>query len=346
MKKEFTQDEHFMQRCLDLAKKGLGTTYPNPLVGSVIVYQDKIIGEGWHTKAGNPHAEVHAISSVKDKSLLKEATLYVNLEPCNHFGKTPPCADLIVEHQIPRVVIGSIDPFEQVNGSGVNTLEKAGIKVITAILEEEAKALNKRFFTFHQKKRPYLIMKWAQSQDGFIAPLAEKRNKKAPVFLSSKEEQILVHQWRTEEAAILIGAETAMADNPQLTARWVKGNQPARIILDPNERLPKYLKVFDATASSHQLTQALLGKQSASSPSEFLKATIDYLYQKEYQSVIIEGGRTTLQHFIDLELWDEARIFSSSITLGKGIPAPELVQLKATPLSEGLTRLSPSRKSL
>ena len=346
MKKEYTQDEHFMQRCLDLAKKGLGKTYPNPLVGSVIVYQNKIIGEGWHQKAGTPHAEVHAIAGVQDKSLLKEATLYVNLEPCNHFGKTPPCAKMIVEHQIPRVVIGCVDPFEKVNGSGINTLKKAGINVTTAVLEEKAIALNKRFFTYHQKKRPYLILKWAQSQDGFIAPLAKTRNKKSPVFLSSKEEQILVHQWRTEEAAILIGAETAVADNPQLTARWVEGNHPARIILDPNERLPKSLKVFDTTAPTHRLSQALLGKQSKSSPKAFIKATIDYLHQKEYQSVIIEGGRTTLQHFIDMDLWDEARIFSTSINLGHGIPAPYIEQLKENPLSKGLTTLLPLQKQL
>ena len=346
MKKEYTQDEHFMQRCIDLAKKGLGKTYPNPLVGSVIVYQDKIIGEGWHQKAGTPHAEVHAIASVQDKSILKKATLYVNLEPCNHFGKTPPCAQMIVEHQIPRVVIGCIDPFEKVNGSGINTLKKAGIKVTTGVLEEKTIALNKRFFTYHQKKRPYLILKWAQSQDGFIAPLAETRNKKSPVFLSSKEEQILVHQWRTEEAAILIGAETALADNPQLTARWVEGNHPARIILDPNQRLPKSLKVFDATAPTHQLSHALLGKQSASSPSAFIKATIDYLHQKEYQSVIVEGGRTTLQHFIDMDLWDEARIFSASTSLGKGVPAPQIEQLKGNHLSKGLTKLLPLQKPL
>ena len=346
MKKEYTQDEHFMQRCLDLAKKGLGKTYPNPLVGSVIVYQDKIIGEGWHQKAGTPHAEVHAIASVQDKSLLKKATLYVNLEPCNHFGKTPPCAKLIVEHQIPRVVIGCIDPFEQVNGSGVKTLENAGIKVTTAVLEEEAKSLNKRFFTFHQKKRPYLILKWAQSQDGFIAPLAETRNKKSPVFLSSKEDQILVHQWRTEEAAILIGAETAVADNPQLTARWVEGHHPARIILDPKERLPRSLKVFDATAPTHQRTHTQLKLQSTTSPKAFLNAAIDYMYQKGFQSVLIEGGRTTLQYFIDFELWDEARIFSTTVILKEGIPAPQIEQLKVNPLLEGLTKLLPQQKPL
>jgi diaminohydroxyphosphoribosylaminopyrimidine deaminase/5-amino-6-(5-phosphoribosylamino)uracil reductase len=344
LKKEYNKDEFFMQRCLDLAKKGLGKTYPNPMVGSVVVYKDAIIGEGWHQKAGTPHAEVNAIASVKDKSLLKHATLYVNLEPCNHFGKTPPCSNLIVEHNIPRVVIGCIDPFEQVNGSGINTLEKAGIEVKQGVLKEAAQELNKRFFTFHQKKRPYIILKWAQSQDGFIAPLAETRTKKAPVFLSSKEDQILVHQWRTEEAAILIGAQTAQEDNPQLTARWVEGNHPARIVLDPKKRLAKTLRVFDQRAPSHQLSHQLLGEKSSSSPTAYLNAVLDYLYKNKYQSVIVEGGKTTLQHFIDQDLWDEARIFSASVTLEKGIKAPHLKRIAARELSSGLTRLLPQQK--
>ena len=227
MKKEYIQDEYFIQRCLDLAKKGLGKTYPNPLVGSLIVYQDKIIGEGWHQKAGTPHAEVHAIASVQDKSLLKEATLYVNLEPCNHFGKTPPCAQLIVEHQIPRVVIGCIDPFEQVNGSGVKTLKKAGIEVTTAVLEGKAKALNKRFFTFHEQKRPYIILKWASSSDGYIAP----KEQNDPFWMTSIQSKKRVHQWRSEEMGILVGTKTAINDNPSLTVRDVVGKNPIRFVL-------------------------------------------------------------------------------------------------------------------
>ena len=341
MKKEYTKEEYFMQRCLDLAKKGLGKTYPNPMVGSVIVHNNKIIGEGWHQKAGTPHAEVHAIASVKDKTLLKEATLYVSLEPCNHFGKTPPCAQLIVKHHIPKVVIGCIDPFEKVNGSGVNTLKKAGIHVTTGVLATEAEELNKRFFTFHQKKRPYLILKWAQSKDGFIAPLAKIRKDQAPVFLSSKEEQILVHQWRTEEAAILVGAQTAITDNPRLSARWVKGNQPTRIVLDPKKRLPQTLHVFDKTIETHHITQNLLGMNDTVTAAEFLDATLQYLYQAECQSVIIEGGRITLQHFIDNNLWDEARIFSAPLELKKGIDAPILNKKTKKQFPVGLTTLLP-----
>ncbi len=333
-----------MQRCLDLAKKGLGNTYPNPLVGSVIVYENQIIGEGWHQQAGGPHAEVHAIASVQDKALLKKATLYVNLEPCNHFGRTPPCANLIVQHQIPRVVIGCVDAFEKVNGSGIKTLENAGITVRIGVLGAAAAALNKRFFTFHQKKRPYIILKWAQSQDGFIAPLAATRKEKAPIFLSSKEDQILVHQWRTEEAAILIGAQTALEDNPQLTARWVKGKHPERIILDPNNRLKENLNVFDQSAATHHLTNKALGKKNTS-PALYLKAVMDYLFSIECQSVLVEGGSFTLQQFIDQGCWDEARIFSAPIQLAAGVAAPQITA-KGTVLKEGLTRLLPQQKSL
>jgi diaminohydroxyphosphoribosylaminopyrimidine deaminase/5-amino-6-(5-phosphoribosylamino)uracil reductase len=219
-----------------------------------------------------------------------------------------------------------------------------GIEVKQGVLKEAAQELNKRFFTFHQKKRPYIILKWAQSQDGFIAPLAETRTKKAPVFLSSKEDQILVHQWRTEEAAILIGAQTAQEDNPQLTARWVEGNHPARIVLDPKKRLAKTLRVFDQRAPSHQLSHQLLGEKSSNSPTAYLNAVLDYLYKNKYQSVIVEGGRTTLQHFIDQDLWDEARIFSASVTLEKGIKAPNLKRIAARELSSGLTRLLPQQK--
>ncbi|MGB1448232.1 MAG: bifunctional diaminohydroxyphosphoribosylaminopyrimidine deaminase/5-amino-6-(5-phosphoribosylamino)uracil reductase RibD [Flavobacteriaceae bacterium] len=344
MKQEYSKDEYYLQRCLGLAKKGLGNTYPNPMVGSVIVHNDKIIGEGWHKKAGSPHAEVNAIASVKNKSLLKEATLYVNLEPCNHFGKTPPCANLIVENEIPRVVIGCVDSFEQVNGSGIQTLEKAGINVSSGVLEDKARELNKRFFSYHEKKRPYLILKWAQSLDGFLAPLPETRTKKAPVFLSSKEEQVMVHQWRTEEAAILIGAQTAVDDNPQLTARWVKGQQPERIILDPNNRLQKNLSVFDPSAPTHHLTFDLLELKNTASPSTYLHAVMDYLYNKGIQSVIIEGGSTTLHHFIASNLWDEARIFTAAKKLKEGIPAPGLDGVNNKALKEGLTILLPPQK--
>ncbi|MDB9886726.1 bifunctional diaminohydroxyphosphoribosylaminopyrimidine deaminase/5-amino-6-(5-phosphoribosylamino)uracil reductase RibD, partial [Flavobacteriaceae bacterium] len=289
MKKENTPHEIYMQRCLDLAIKGLGNTYPNPLVGSVIVYNNIIIGEGWHHKAGEAHAEVNAIASVKNKALLKESILYVNLEPCNHTGKTPPCSHLIVSHQFKKVVVGCVDPFDQVNGNGIRTLEKAGIEVVVGVLEKEAQELNKRFFTVQQKKRPYVILKWAESADGFIAPLTSKRMKKEPVFLSSKADQVLVHQLRTQEDSILVGAQTVIDDNPRLTSRWVKGRNPVRIILDPNNRIDKSANIFDEEAKSLHITKAKLGLKKNNSPEEFLRKTLDFLYQKGISSILVEG---------------------------------------------------------
>ena len=320
-----------MQRCIDLAQKGLGYTYPNPMVGSVVVHQGEIIGEGWHKKAGEPHAEVNAIASVKDKSLLENSTIYVSLEPCNHFGKTPPCSQLIVKHNIPKVVVGCVDPFDQVSGAGLATLRSAGIDVISGVLEKECIALNKRFFCFHQKKRPYVILKWAQSQDGFLAPYKAERTKQAPVFLSTKEEQILVHQWRTEEQSIAVGAQTVVDDNPQLTTRWVKGKQPIRLVLDPKGRLDKHYSVFDTTAKTHHLTLNTIQGELA----QYLPSVLDYLYQNNIQSVLVEGGRKTLDHFIHAKLWDEARIFATDKKLGEGITAPQLTQLHS--LKKGLT---------
>ena len=320
-----------MQRCIDLAQKGLGYTYPNPMVGSVVVHQGEIIGEGWHKKAGEPHAEVNAIASVKDKSLLANSTIYVSLEPCNHFGKTPPCSQLIVKHNIPKVVVGCVDPFDQVSGAGLATLRSAGIDVISGILEKECIALNKRFFCYHKKKRPYIILKWAQSQDGFLAPKKTDRAKQAPVFLSTKEEQILVHQWRTEEQSIAVGAQTVVDDNPQLTARWVKGKQPIRLVLDPNGRLDQQYSVFDTTAKTHHLTLNTIQCERA----HYLSSVLNYLHQNDIQSVLVEGGRKTLDHFIQAELWDETRIFATDKKLGNGIAAPQLPQLRS--LKKGLT---------
>ena len=326
MKQQVSAHEYYMQRCIDLAKKGLGHTYPNPMVGSVIVHNGKIIGEGWHKKAGEPHAEVNAIAAVKNKALLATSTLYVSLEPCNHFGKTPPCSQLIVKHNIPKVVIGCVDPFDLVSGAGIETLRNAGIEVITGILEKETTALNKRFFCFHQKKRPYIVLKWAQSQDGFLAPLKEERKKLAPVFLTTKEEQIVVHQWRTEEQAIAVGAQTVVDDNPQLTARWVKGNQPTRLVFDPNSRLERQYAVFDDQAETIQLSHALVGTDKTANPSEYLEQVFKYLHTRNIQSVLIEGGGKTLENIVAAGLWDEARIFKTEKTLAKGIPAPKLTE--------------------
>ena len=324
LKKENTRHEIYMRRCLDLAVKGLGKTYPNPLVGSVIVHNNVVIGEGWHRRAGEAHAEVNAIASVKNKALLKESTLYVNLEPCNHTGKTPPCSTLIVSHQLKKVVVGCIDPFEKVNGSGIHRLKEAGIEVIVGVLEKESQELNKRFFTVQQNKRPYIILKWAESTDGFMAPLASERTERKPVFLSSKADQVLVHQWRTQEEAILVGAQTVIDDNPKLTSRWVKGGNPIRIVLDPNNRTEKSANIFDEEAKTVHITKAVLGLEKNISPKAFLSKTLAFLYDIGISSILVEGGRTTLQHFIDQAQWDEARIFISTVKLKEGIPAPSI----------------------
>jgi diaminohydroxyphosphoribosylaminopyrimidine deaminase/5-amino-6-(5-phosphoribosylamino)uracil reductase len=318
-----------MQRCIDLAKNGLGTTYPNPLVGSVIVYKDRIIGEGWHKKSGEPHAEVLAVNSVADKSLLKESTIYVNLEPCSHFGKTPPCADMIVQHGIPNVVIGTVDPNAVVSGNGIAKLKAAGIHVTVGILEKECAGLNKRFFTFHRKKRPFVILKWAESADGFIAP--KEKGKREPVWITSPGSRQLVHKWRSEEQAILIGTQTAIDDNPKLDVRDWTGINPIRIIIDRIGKIPLGSHIFDNQIK----TIVISGKTFSTDKENVIFEVIDFgqnvipqimdvLYKHKILSVIIEGGRQTLQAFIDENLWDEARVFRSSIHLDEGTKAPVL----------------------
>ena len=319
--------EKYISRCIALAKNGLGTTYPNPMVGSVIVYEGKIIGEGWHKKAGEPHAEVNAVNSVQDKSLLKKATIYVSLEPCSHFGKTPPCCDLIIKNKIPNVVIGTVDPNIMVAGNGIKKLIEAGIHVTVGILEDECNELNKRFFTFHQKKRPYILLKWAQSQDGFIAPL-EKLEKK-PVCITNTYSRQLVHKWRTEEQAILVGTQTVIDDNPKLNARDWQGNNPVRIVLDQNNRIPKENAVFDNQTKTIVFSNSenTISKENTifeviDFKQDIAKQIVDSLYRHNIQSVIIEGGLQTLQTFIDENLWDEARVFTGNTNLEKGIKAP------------------------
>jgi diaminohydroxyphosphoribosylaminopyrimidine deaminase/5-amino-6-(5-phosphoribosylamino)uracil reductase len=326
--------EKYISRCIALAKNGLGTTYPNPMVGSVIVYEDKIIGEGWHKKAGGPHAEVNAVNSVQDKSLLSKATIYVSLEPCSHFGKTPPCCDLIIKNKIPNVVIGTVDPNIMVAGNGIKKLIEAGIHVTVGILEDECNELNKRFFTFHQKKRPYIILKWAESQDGFIAPL--KKLEKKPVWITNTYSRQLVHKWRTEEQAILVGTQTVIDDNPKLNARDWQGNNPVRIILDQNNRIPKGNAVFDNQIKTIVFSNAKNSISEENTTFEVIdfkqniaQEITDSLYKNSIQSVIIEGGLQTLQTFIDAALWDEARIFTGQITLGKGIKAPLLPKINS-----------------
>lgn len=320
--------EQYMRRCFQLALLGKGTVAPNPLVGSVIVYKDKIIGEGYHMKYGEAHAEVNAVKSVSDMSLLTDSTLYVNLEPCAHHGKTPPCADLIVANKIPRVVIGCVDSFSEVSGKGIEKLRAAGIDVTVGILEKESRELNQRFFTFHEKKRPFVILKWAQSQDGFI-DIKRTPNQKGIVWISEPDTKKIVHQWRHEEDAILVGWKTIATDNPQLTCREVSGKNPIRIVIDPDLRLDySAFHVGDRKTKTIILTSKNATGDSQLqfiSPDDFsTKSILKKLWELNIQSVIIEGGKTTLHHFISSKIWDEARIITGKKNLHQGEPAPSL----------------------
>lgn len=321
-------DELYMRRALDLANLGTTNVFPNPKVGAVIVHNDRIIGEGYHRKFGEAHAEVNAINSVSNQELLKEATIYVTLEPCAHYGKTPPCALLLKEKQFKRVVIGTIDPFAKVAGKGLELMKSAGIACETGILREECDALNKRFFTFHQQKRPYIILKWAQTTDGFIDADRSENDTGIIRNVSSPETQVLVHQWRTEEAAILVGWKTVLNDNPSLTVRAVHGNNPLRIIIDPTLKAPKDATVFTDGLPTIVLN-TLIDKQEGAvqyvkladlSPASQLKA----LYDLQLLSVFIEGGSFTHQQYIDSGIWDEARVIVGQKNFGSGTPAPTL----------------------
>ena len=295
----------------------MGSTAPNPMVGCVIVVDHKIIAEGYTSPYGGAHAEVNAIQSVKDPSLLCEATLYVTLEPCAHFGKTPPCSDLIIAHKIPRVVIGCVDEHDKVCGKGIAKLKAAGCEVSVGVLETECKAHHKRFFTYHTKKRPYIILKWAESNDGFMAPLSKSETK--PVWISNSYSRQLVHQWRAEEQAILVGANTVVQDNPSLTTREVEGPNPTRIVIDPKNSLAETYQVFNSDAKTIRLTSVEIDVQKPLA-SEVCNA----LHTHQINSVIVEGGQKTLQAFIDENLWDEARIFSSDLKLVEGVSNPKI----------------------
>ena len=323
--------EKYIKRCIELAKNGFGTTYPNPMVGSVIVYNDQIIGEGWHKKAGEPHAEVNAVRSVKDKSLLKKATIYVSLEPCSHFGKTPPCCDLIIANEIPNVVVGTVDPNEKVAGNGIKKLIAAGVNVTVGILEKECYELNKRFFTFHNKKRPYIILKWAESQDGFLAPEKQTDQERKPVWITNPYSRQLVHKWRSEEQAILVGTQTVIDDNPKLNTRDWSGNNPARVVLDQNNRIPKESFIFDDSVKTIVFTKTENDLSTENTTFEvidfnqnIIPPILGVLHQNQIQSIIIEGGLQTLQSFIDANIWDEARIFIGKTSFEKGTKAPIL----------------------
>ena len=320
--------ETFMQRCLDLALLGIGDVAPNPMVGCVIVHEGVIIGEGYHMIYGGPHAEVNAIRSVKNPELLKESTLFVSLEPCAHFGKTPPCSDLIIESQIPKVVIGTMDPFVEVAGKGIERMQKAGIEVEVGILEKKCRNLNRRFFTFHDLKRPYIILKWAQTLDGFID--TDRTESKHPTWITNALAKRLVHKQRSEESAILIGTNTAEFDNPALTVREWTGSQPIRMTIDRTGRLNPNLTIFDGKAPTWVFTGI---DQTDRENLKFIKLDFDRnilpqmmeeLYKKDILSVIVEGGRELLNSFLELNFWDEAFVYTGNQFFGKGVAAPNI----------------------
>lgn len=321
-----------MKRCLDLAKNGLGQTYPNPMVGCVIVYQDRIIAEGWHQRAGEAHAEVNAINQIENNSLIRHATLYVSLEPCSHYGKTPPCADLIIDKGFKKIVIGSIDPFAKVKGKGIQKLMANGCEVVLGVLEDECLDLNKRFITFHNNKRPYIILKWAKSQDGFLSPFEfGKDQHQDPVWLTNSYSKQLVHQWRSEEQAILVGTHTALMDNPALTTRLWKGKNPLRVLIDKDLKIPKIANIFSDEAQTLVFTAY---KKPNLKTVEFCQIDFDQpilpqllneLHKRDIQSLIVEGGRATLQKFINANLWDEARVFRSPKELKEGTKSPKFI---------------------
>ena len=309
--------EAYIKRCIEIAENGLGFTRPNPAVGSVIVYENKIIGEGFTSAYGGNHAEVNAINSVSNKQVLKESTLYVTLEPCSHFGKTPPCSDLIIKHQIPNVVIGCMDDNVKVAGKGIKKLKDVGCHVIVGVLEDACQSHHKRFFTFHNKKRPYIILKWAETSDGFIAPKAKDEQK--PIWITNEFSRQLVHKWRTEEHAILVGTNTVLQDNPSLTARDWTGNQPTRIVIDKEDKLSKDYHVFNKEAKTISIT-----KNHINFSENIAQQICALLFKNEINSVIIEGGAKTLQTFINKNLWDEARIFIGPHVFNSGTKAPTI----------------------
>lgn len=320
--------EIFMQRCLDLALLGMGDVAPNPMVGCVIVHDGTIIGEGYHQQFGQPHAEVNAIRSVQNTELLMHSTLYVSLEPCAHFGKTPPCSDLIIESRIPRVVIGTVDPFAKVAGKGIERMRKAGIEVQAGVLEKECRELNRRFFTFHEKKRPFILLKWAQTLDGFID--TDRTEIQRPTWITNELSKRLVHKQRSEESAILIGTHTAQFDNPSLTVREWTGNQPIRMVIDRTLRLDPGLHIFNPKASTwiftalEQLNSGNLTYIKLDFNQNILPQMLAELYARNILSVIVEGGNILLKSFLEADLWDEAFVYSGNQFFGKGVAAPNI----------------------
>ncbi|REC75808.1 bifunctional diaminohydroxyphosphoribosylaminopyrimidine deaminase/5-amino-6-(5-phosphoribosylamino)uracil reductase RibD [Chryseobacterium elymi] len=317
-------DELYIKRCIELAQKALGKTYPNPVVGSVIVHNGKIIGEGYHHKAGENHAEINAINSVENKDLIPESTIYVSLEPCAHYGKTPPCALKIKELGFRKVIIGAMDSHDKVNGKGKKIIQDAGIEVVSGVLEKECIELNRRFFTYHQKKRPYIILKWAESGDGFL----DKDFK--PTAISNSLVNQFVHQLRADEHAILVGTQTALNDNPSLTVRNAEGINPIRILIDFDLKVSGNFKIYNDEAPTLVINSKKEGTENnikfiKTGKENFLQDLINALYKQQIQSIIIEGGSYTLQQFINKNLWDEAIVIrNESLKLENGTQAPEL----------------------
>lgn len=320
-----TTDEKYIRRCIELASNGLCNAAPNPMVGAVIVHNGKIIGEGYHARCGEGHAEVNAIRSVKDESLLKESTIYVSLEPCSHYGKTPPCADLIISKGIPRVVVGCIDPFSQVSGRGIQKLLNAGIDVTVGVLENECKNLIRRFVTFNTQKRPYITLKWAESADGFIDI---NRENGSPVVLSTPITSMYVHKQRAEHKAILVGRKTALLDNPSLTTRNWYGANPLRLVIDRTLSLPSNLKLFDHTTPTLVFTEKVKAGEenleyiTLDFSKDILPQIFTVLYERKIQSLLVEGGTTLLQSFINSGVWDEIFVEHSARVLGEGVKSP------------------------
>ena len=321
-----------MQRCLQLAAMGAGEVAPNPMVGAVLVYEGRIIGEGYHQKYGEAHAEVNCINSVQeaDRGFISQSSMYVSLEPCAHFGKTPPCADLIIKNKIPHVVIGCRDSFEKVDGRGIERLQAAGVGVTVGMLEKECLALNKRFFTFHEKQRPYIILKWAQSSDGRMGSAGAER-----ILISNEYTNRLVHQWRSEEAAILVGTNTALLDNPALTTRLWPGNNPVRLVIDVDLKLQASLQLFDGKVktiifnANKQEEAEMLSYYKIDKGEDTIPQILEALYKLQLQSVMVEGGARLLQSFIDKNCWDEARVITNTaMNIAEGINAPILQHQK------------------
>lgn len=326
-------DEKYMARCLVLAKAGMCNVAPNPMVGAVIVYQDRIIGEGFHQRCGEVHAEVNAINAVKDRCLLKDATLYVNLEPCSHYGKTPPCAELIIREGIPRVVVGSLDPFSEVSGRGVRMLQEAGVEVVVGVLEEEAVRLNRFFMTVHTQHRPYVILKWAQSADGFIDRIRTD-SLMPPIQFSTSFTKRHLHKLRSEVSAIMVGTNTAVLDNPSLTVRHWAGDSPVRIVLDRSLRIPDSHHLFDGSVQTYVFTEKAKGNREnveyicVDFSKSLIQEVLAFLYERKLNSLLVEGGASLHESFLASGLFDEIRIETSPVLLNDGVNAPNIQSLR------------------